>query len=129
MLVDYLAGPFEVTSVRDNELHFVTRRQILQVGPAIARAFAARGALQIHYLDYARVEETQIPLTGSLDQHRETAVQQQAEQTMHAFLEQRFATRHLDQIASVAAHALDDLVDREMVALVEGILRIAQAAT
>src|SRR5260370_16989328 len=114
MLVDYLAGPFEVTSVRDNDLHFVTRRQILQVGPAIPRAFAARGALQIHYLDYARVEETQIPLTGSLDHHRQPPVQHQAEQTIPAFLGQRIATRPLTPIAPPPPHALAPLTARQL---------------
>jgi hypothetical protein len=86
MVAYHFTGPIEIPSVTDDKFDLVALREILQVRQPIVAAFATGRTFQIHYFDHARVDQTQVSLTGSFDQDGKASVQQQAEQAVDPFL-------------------------------------------
>src|SRR5271156_2517602 len=126
---DRVARPFIVGAIGDDEFDFVAHRQMVEVAPEIALAFAAARTFEVHDLDDARVEPADVDRARSFDHHGRARFEHRIRQRIHAFLQQRFAAGDFDQVTSVAANYFDDFGDWHPPAFIECVLGVAPFAS
>src|SRR5579862_7999804 len=102
---------------------------MVEVAPKISFALTAARTLEVHDLDYARVEPGDVDGPRRLDHHGVARFEHRHRQRIHTFLQQRLAAGHFDQVAAVAANYFSDLRDRHPPAFVECILGVAPFAS
>src|SRR5258708_4876081 len=128
-LLDDRARPFIVGAVRNDELDLAIRAEVLEVRPAVLFDLTRAGAFHVEDDLRPRIDRSDVDRAGCLDQHFETVVRQTTDQVERLALRQRLAAGDLDQVAAVALHVRDHVIDRHLLAAGEGVLRVAPAAT
>src|ERR1051325_6690013 len=127
-LFDDAAGPIVVVAIGDHELDLVVRAEDVEVLPAVLFYLARAGALEVEDDLRARVDGADVDRPRGLDQHFVAVVAETLDQLERLRLRERLAPPHLDQVAAVAAHAAEHLVDRHPLAAGERGLGVAPAA-
>ena len=125
---DLLARPLVIFARTDDELHFVALREMRDVAPQIARAFAAAGRFQIHDAMHARIDRRDVVRAAGFDEHGAAGVAERGHQREHVFLQQRLAAGDLDERAVEREHLGEHLGHGAFVAFVKGVFGVAVGA-
>src|SRR4051812_26329105 len=111
---DDVLREFVVSSVLNDELHLVVRRDQVEVVPVILRRLAAPRALHIDDPDHGWRHVLDTEMAAGLDHHRLARREQPLHQRIDVALQQRFTAGHLDKLAGIAIDLCDDIVDRHL---------------
>src|SRR5581483_8671239 len=96
--------------------------------PAVLVRLAGAGTLEIEDQRGAGIDGRHIDRSGGFDEDFEALIAEALDQLERLRLCQRFAAGDLDEVAAVALHAVEDLVDRHPLAAGERVLGVAPAA-
>ena len=115
-------------AILDDELHFVVRRQRVEIAPVVLVGLAARRALDVDDLDHFVWNAPDRPVPAGFEQHGPAAVDETPHQRVDIVLQQRFAAGDLDELATVALDVGDHLVQRPLRPFVKRVRRVAPRA-
>jgi hypothetical protein len=97
VLRNLLLRPFVVLNGADDELHFISRHEVRNVLPTIARDFATAWALEIHDAAHARIDRRDVMRAAGFEEHGEAVVAKLLHQRERIWLEQRLTAGEFDE--------------------------------
>ena len=123
-----VARPFVVASILDHKLHFVLRRQSLQIRPMHPLSHPTSRTFYVEHHADSPVDPGSIDGTARLQQHLKPFVTEPGEQRTRLRLTEWLPSGHLDQGTPEGTHLLDHIVLRQISAAIERIGRVTPGA-
>ena len=127
-LLDDFPGPLVIRAIRDHEFDLVLSFQMFEIRPEVLFRFARARAFDVQDDFGPLVHRCDVDGSRRFDQHLEAFIGQPLNQVEAFRLSERLAAGHLDEIASIAVHALHDRIKGHPLAACESVFGVAPSA-